>query len=132
MTRTLRNPPQLAPVAAYEVAPHRYLFTDPNFDPDAPIPYTWREVRDAAPYKVGEVVYVVYGDGFRKALIHHVDADKDVYDFWREVYTVLPETKKGQWSKVFYKAYSGFIQRGYQRAGLAPDVPVKWSGGDSA
>lgn len=123
MTRRLWNPVQLGPVADYEVAPHRYRYDKPH-DPEAAIPITWRDVRDAAPYKAGEVVFVVHGDGFRRAIIHLVDVTKDGADFWRECYRVFPETKAGQWSRLFYVAHPGFIQRGYQRAGLAPEMPV--------
>lgn len=112
---------KLNPVADYEVAPHRYRWDIATPDDVA---ITWREVRDAAPYKAGEVVFVVYGDGFRKAYIGAVEVTKDAYEFWRECYHVFPETKAGAWSKLFYVAHPGFIQRGYQRAGLAPEMPV--------
>lgn len=120
MGRKYHNRPEYQPVAAYEVAGHRYLYNSPT--PET-YPYTYREVKAAAPYKVGDVVYVVYGDTFRKAIIARVECTKDAYDFWRECYDVFPETKSGEWSKLFYVAHPGFIQRGYQRAGLAPDVP---------
>ena len=116
----------LSPVAAYEVAPHRYLWNAPVADP---MPFTWREVRDAAPYKVGDVVFVVHGDTFRRAYIATVGVDKDSWDDWRECYHVLPETKAGRWSKVYYIAHPGYIQRGYQRAGLAPEMPKDNEGG---
>ena len=121
MTRKLRNPPDFGPVADYPVAPHRYRWDTPSED----VPDNWRAVRDAAPYKVGEVVYVVYGAGFAKAIISLVDSAKTSHDEWRETYRVHRETKKGEWSKLFYVAHPGFIQRGYQRAGLAPDMPVE-------
>lgn len=110
----------LNPVADYEVAPHRYLYDAAC--PEA-FPTTYKEVVDAAPYKAGEVVYVVYGDGFRKAIIVYVGCSKDYYGDWREQYTVFPETKNGKWSKLYYEAHPGFIQRGYRRAGMAPEMP---------
>lgn len=119
---------EFRPVADYVVAPHRYHFNAPS--PDA-FPITYREVKDAATYKVGEVVYIVYGDGFTKAIISRVGCDKDRWDDWRECYEVHRETKAGQWSKKFHKVWSGYIQRGYQRAGLAPDVPATWFEKDS-
>ena len=111
---------ELAPVETYTVAEHRYLWNEPI--PDK-YPESWREVRDAAPYKAGEVVYVAYGDGFTRAYIERVDVDYNRWTEWREFYWVRRETKKGLFAKVAYKAYSGYVQRGYQRAGLAPDVP---------
>jgi hypothetical protein len=120
MSRQLRNRLTYDPVSSYTVAEHRYVWNPPLQDP---MPYTYKEVREAAPYKVGDVVYVVHGDGYRKAIIAVVDCAKDTYDDWRECYTVFPETKAGHWSKLYYTAHPGFIQRGYQRAGLAPDIP---------
>ena len=111
----------LKPVAEYEVAPHRYHWNAPI--PDR-CPETWKEVRDAAPYKAGEVVFVVYGDGYRRAYIEFVDVTKNSWDDWRECYHVFPETKAGHWSRLYYVAHPGFIQRGYQRAGLAPEMPA--------
>lgn len=120
MGRRMKHGVKLGPVADYPVAPHRYLW-DKTTPDDLAI--TWREVRDAAPYKVGEVVFVVYGDGFRRAYVGAVDVTKDRWDDWRECYQVFPETKAGQWSKLYYTAHPGFVQRGYQRAGLAPEMP---------
>ena len=56
MTRRMKPGVELGPVAAYPVAPHRYKWDAVTPDDLA---ITWREVRDAAPYKVGEVVFVV-------------------------------------------------------------------------
>lgn len=114
---------EFGPVADYAAAAHRYLYNRPI--PDV-FPTTYREIMGAAPYKVGEVVYIIYGDGFTKAIISRVSCDKDRWDDWRECYEVHRETKKGAWSKKFHKVWSGYIQRGYQRAGLAPDVPEGW------
>lgn len=110
----------LEPVAAYPVAPHRYLWTAPV--PDH-IPTKWRDVIAAAPYKVGDVVLTVYGDGYRRAYVERVSCDKDRFDDWRECYHVLPETKAGTWSKLYHVTHPGLIQRAYIRAGQAPDCP---------
>jgi hypothetical protein len=105
--------PELPPVTTFTVAPHRYLWNAPASET---VPCTYREVKTAAPYKAGEVIYVVDGDGYRRAYIVHVTADRDRYDEWREYYEVRPETKNGTFAKRSYKAYPGFVQRGYQRA----------------
>jgi hypothetical protein len=112
-TQMRKQFPKLPPVNTFNVSPHLYSYHAPSPDP---MPYTWREVRDAAPYKPGDVVYVVDGDGFRKAYISRVDVDKNNWDDWREYYWVRPETKQGTFAKREYKAYPGFVQRGYQRA----------------
>lgn len=120
MGRRVFNGPKYLPVSEYEVAPHRYLWDRTTPDDLA---VTVREVIAAAPYKPGEVVYVVYGDSYRKAMIYSVSVDRNIYDEWRECYRVFPETKAGLWSKLYYTAHPGYIQRGYQRAGLAPEMP---------
>ena len=107
------------PVADYPVAEHRYRWDRE----DDTFPETYKEVKAAAPYKPGEVVYVVYGDTFRKAIIVDIFCYVDYYGDLREHYRVLPETKEGTWSKLYYTTYPGHIQRGYQRAGLAPEMP---------
>lgn len=121
MTRRMKPGVELGPVADYPVAPHRYKWDAVTPDDLA---ITWREVRAAAPYKVGEVVFVVHGDGFRKAIVYAVQIHMGNDGFWREAYAVFPETKSGEWSKLYYVAHPGYIQRGYQRAGLAPEMPV--------
>ena len=111
-----KNFPELPSVAAFQVAPHRYLWDYPCITEEL-LSLSWREVRDAAPYKAGEVVYVVDGDGgYRRAYIARVDACHDAYGDWRECYWVRPETKGGTFAKREYKAHPGFVQRGYQRA----------------
>lgn len=120
MARKVRNRPDYGPVASYPVAEHRYAWDKPTPDDFA---FTYKEVREAAPYKVGDVVYVVYGDGFRKAIVYAVQVHMGNDGFWREAYAVFPETKSGEWSKLYYVAHPGYIQRGYYRAGLAPEMP---------
>jgi hypothetical protein len=118
-----RKLPPLPPVSTFTVAPHRYLWNDPpGQDVDES---SWRAVRDAAPYKAGEVVYVVHGDGYRLAYIVRVDARKNLYDDWQECYEVRPANKSGDvFAARSYTAYPGFIQRAYKRAGLAPEIPA--------
>jgi hypothetical protein len=114
--------PILPSVANYCISPHRYLW---NMTVDYSIDLTsMKAVREAAPYKAGEVVLVVWGDSFAKAYIHRVWCSRDAYGDLREAYEVRRETKKGEWAKRTYTVHPGQIQRGYQRAGMAPDIPV--------
>jgi hypothetical protein len=116
------NLPKLQPVAAYEVAPHRYLYNRP-FDPSVDMPETYKETIAAAPYKVGDVVLTVCGEGYARAYVAGVYADRNHYGELREYYLIRRETKAGEWSKRPYHAWPGQIQRGYQRAGQAPEMP---------
>jgi hypothetical protein len=104
---------------AFEVAPHRYLFSG---GPDRPEGF--KAVRNAAPYQTGDVIYVVHGSGFARAYVHRVWAEPDSLGDYRECYDVRRETKTGSFAKTFYRVHPGQVQRGYQRAGLAPDVPA--------
>lgn len=117
-----QNLPDLPVVACFEVAPHRYLYTG-LVGGEALTDPTYRQVKEAAPYKAGDVVYVAYGDGFTKAYIHYVGCRRDRYDDKVEYYDARRETKKGDWAKKTYMIYPGTIQRGYHRAGLAPEIP---------
>jgi hypothetical protein len=112
--------PEVPPVADLPVAPHRYRYDAPL----SPDPTSYKEAKAAAPYKAGEVVYVAYGDGYAKALIDYVTARLDRFDDPKEAYIVRRETKAGLWSKRAYLTYPGIIQRGYYRAGLAPEIPA--------
>lgn len=116
-----QNLPALPVVSFFEVAPHRYLY-DAKFDAEIDLT-SMRAVRNAAPYKAGEVIFVVYGDGFAKAYVHAVFCSRTYYGDLREYYEVRRETKAGEWSKRTYQVHPGQVQRGYQRAGLAPDIP---------
>ena len=122
MSRRIRFGSVLKPVADFEVAPHRYRWDAVTPDDLAITP---KEVREAAPYKVGEVVYEAHGEGFRRAYVHAVQIKMGFDGFWREQYAVFPETKAGLWSKLYHITHPGPIQRGYQRAGLAPEMPVE-------
>lgn len=110
------------PVSAHEIAPHRYLWTDADD--------SWRNAPDyktfkaGIPYKQGEVIWVQYGDKAKRAIIVSVLSERTYHGDRREVYHVALETTKGMWSKVWYKTYPGLVQRGYQLAGLAPEMPA--------
>lgn len=121
-----QNLPILPPVAEFTVAPHRYLYTE-LVGAEAllglPEP-TFRQVKEAAPYRAGDVVYAVYGDSFAKVYIHYVAARVNQYGDKVEYYIARRETKEGQWSKRTYECHPGYIQKGYQRAGLAPEMPA--------
>jgi hypothetical protein len=125
MTRA-RHWPDLPPVAALPVAPHRYLWSgmgDADVDTNS-----YKAVMAAAPYRAGEVVRVIDGDGHRLAYIVRVSAEPHPHGGWREVYIVRPETKAGAWARREYQAHPGFIQRAYFRAGEAPEMPREvWS-----
>lgn len=123
MRTRIHNLPVLAPVSEFTVAEHRYRWDAPS-DPAELDRTTWKQVRDASPYKAGEVVYVVYGDTYAKAYIHEVSCERNYYDELREYYIVRRETKAGRWANQTYKAHPGYVQRGYQRAGLAPEMPA--------
>ena len=111
-----------------EVAQHRYKWDEPmneeymKASEDRTVPI--REFLKLAPYQKGEVVYVVYGDEFAKAYISGVYLDYDVYGDRREKYRVHRLNADGKsFSKRWYYAHPGQVQRGYQRAGLAPEMP---------
>jgi hypothetical protein len=105
------------------VAPHRYTFDSSSDYRDAE---DYQAFIAGVPYKEGEVVYVErYGEGCKlakKARIVHVWYERDRFGDRRELYRAQFETAKGLWSKVAEKTYAGPIQRGYQLAGLAPDL----------
>jgi len=113
-------------VEDYEVAPHRYLYNDP---PTAALsfgkPESFGAWFDSIPYKEGEVVYIDCGGAEpKRAKIYAVVVERDLYGERREVYKVQYETKAGLFSKLWEKTSPGYVQRGYQKAGLAPDVPA--------
>lgn len=110
-----------ARVADFEVAPHRYTWTGFVDPPDG---CTIAEWKAALPYKPGEVVYVDIDGQPVKALIYLILSDRNVWGERRALYRVQLETKTGAWSKMWINAWASQIQRGYQRAGLAPDIPA--------
>lgn len=105
-------------VDATPVAPHRYSWDDDSWTLN-----TYKAVKDAAPYKPGDVVYVVYGEGYIRARVLHVFVRRNHNEDYVEYYRVQLETKAGYWSKLWIESHPGLIQRGYQRAGLAPEMP---------
>lgn len=106
------------------VAPHRYLWAGtirPDGMPakDLDLCDDYKERKANFPYVRGEIVYIDRNGEAVKARI--------VSAFFltrreREEYHVQYVTKAGTWSRVWIMAYPGTIQRGYQRAGLAPDL----------
>lgn len=114
-----QNLPILPPVDTFTVAPHRY-----RYDRDEAPQTTWKETKAASPYKVGEVIYVAYGDSFVRAYIHALTCRRDCWDDLREAYEVRRETKAGVFAKRTYTTYPGLVQRGYYLAGLAPEIPA--------
>lgn len=120
-----KHPPHnLPPVADFTVADHRYLY-NASTGADA-LSFSdsmdAKKVRAAAPYQKGDVVYVVWGDGYRRAYVEDVwvrRRDGDLIEYYR----VRHENVDGTWSRLVKDAFPGYIQRGYQRAGLAPEMP---------
>jgi hypothetical protein len=71
----------------------------------------------SSPYKVGDVVFVAYGDGFARAYISGVFNDYDQFGDRRLMYRVHRENKRGDaFAKTFYYTWPGYVQRGYQRS----------------
>lgn len=129
MTRLVKNwTAEL--VADATVAPHRYLWSgtilaDGSLAKDLDDCETAAERKSNLPYAVGEVVYVDVGDADPvKARVHIAFWSMNSHGERREFYNVQQETKSGVWSKLWTRVWSGHIQRGYQKAGLAPDVPA--------
>lgn len=113
--------PELSPVDAYPVAPHRYRYDKP-FDPAELDLTSMKAVREAAPYKAGEVILVPHAEGYRRAYVHSVWCSRDRYGDLREEYMVRRENASGTFSKLLTKTWPGLIQLAYQRAGLAPEM----------
>lgn len=114
--------PDLPAANGFKVAEHRYRW-DAEFDPNKDLPLTWKEVKASAPYKKGEIIYMVYGDGYARAYIHDVTCVPDGYGFLREAYIVRRETATGAFAKRTNTVHPGQVQRGYQRRGWAPEMP---------
>lgn len=106
-------------VSALPVAPHRYRWNDDS----EPCEQSYKAVKAAAPYQPGDVVYIAYGAGYVRARIMHVFVRRNYREELVEYYRTQRETKKGLWSKLYWDVHPGYIQRGYQRAGLAPEMP---------
>lgn len=133
MTRRRMSPQwRTGLVSEAEVAPHRYLYS--GFDDDWRYADSYKEFMAGVPYKEGDVVYL---QGFAsdgpgkpgkpapvKARVIGVFYERDRFGDRREKYRVQRETKKGTWSLLWEYTFAGPIQRGYQQAGLAPDMPA--------
>lgn len=109
------------------VAEHRYLFSGTVLANGEPAKYFplcegSAERRANTPYRVDEVVWVDRDGVGVRARIIMVSWESDAGNR-RELYRVQFETAKDTWSKLWAVVYPGMIQRGYQLAGLAPDVP---------
>lgn len=113
------------PVEDTPVAPHRMKW-DGSGDVE-PKDDKYSSFVATSHYKPGEVVMVVYGDGFARARILNVFAQRKYSGDLGHQYRVQRETKKGRWSRNLYYTWPGYIQRGYLRAGLAPDLEGKIS-----
>lgn len=120
MTRLVQN---WTPEAVDEtpVAPHRYTWG--RKETEVFILGQGREFKKSVPYQPGEVVWVDRGDDTPvKARILMLFAELDHFGDYRAKFRVQFATAKGVWSKSWVYAWAGMIQRGYQLAGLAPDV----------
>ncbi len=119
--QALSNLPD-TPVADTPVAPHRMLWDSVDEEPKDE---KYSSFVASSHYKVGEVVMVVYGDTFARARIVNVFAQRKYSGDLGHQYKVQRETKKGKWGRHLYYTWPGYIQRGYLRAGLAPDLEGK-------
>lgn len=82
---------------------------------------SYREAKDGAQFKRGDVVWLLDGNGFRKGVVFAAFPERNPYDDWRIRYRVLGLNKDGKtWSKMFHDTWIGQIQRAYFRAGALP------------
>ena len=112
-------------------APHRFTWDSDTIDGsfvvrDGQAIPSLRDFMALSPYKVGDVIMVTHGEGFKRAYVSLVGHDYDRFGDRMLKYRVHTENAKGDvFSKNFYYVWPGMIQRGYQRAGLAPDCDGK-------
>ena len=110
------------------VAPHRYLWAgaigaNGAKVEDIGLARSYDEAKRCFSYEAGDVVYVESGgEAVKLLIITRLYSHRDRFGDRAEAYRGVRETKKGLWSKQWEDVHPGFIQRGYQRAGLAPDV----------
>lgn len=110
------------------VAPHRFLWSGAVGPNGASVGDLWAarsydEAKACYSYVEGDVVYIESGyDAVKFRIIARLYSYRDRHGDRAEVYRGVRETRKGLWSKQWEDVHPGFIQRGYQRAGLAPDV----------
>jgi hypothetical protein len=112
-----------------QVAPHRYLWSGailPSGEraKDLDLCDNYDERKANVPYGIGDVVYIERGASAAKARIVGVYWRRNYHHELVETYRIQVETASGLWSKLWEMTHPGFIQRGYQRAGLAPDIPA--------
>jgi len=80
-----------------------------------------------APYQPGDVVYVPYAEAWRLAYVSHVFHEYDLYGDRRHKFRVHLANKKGdRFAISWIYVFPGQIQRGYARAGKAPDIPADY------
>lgn len=121
MGRLIKTDYEARPVSEFEIAPHRYLWMDGlESNPEIERFSEWLKT---VPYQEGEVVWLEHNGKPVKARIMQVFRKYNRFGEAREMYRVQIETAKGNWSKMWFYTWSGFIQRGYKLAGLAPDIP---------
>lgn len=125
MARTSARISLPATVDETTVAPHRYTWDGANNVDGDPSAMPYREWRKAQPYQPGDVVWIDRDGKAVRAYISDVFVEYDRYGDRRAKYRVHPETAKGTWSKLWHYTFPGYIQRGYLRAGLAPDCEGK-------
>lgn len=126
MSRNLRNRdhPAPQPVSSYEIAPDYFgAMEDHERDMREYLAETYKEWRDAHPYKPGMIVWVEFTDRVngewtktaRKAYISDVFFERDAYGDRRAKYRVHYANKKGnRFANNWSYTYPGYIQRGYK------------------
>lgn len=98
-----------------KIEPIRVL--DAPFDlSDFPVWGRYKECAAANPYKTGDVVWNKDG---KRALVIAVFVERlneaDPISDKLPVLRVRPQTKTGEWSKLWETAWPGYIQRGYEK-----------------
>lgn len=122
MTRLVKNW-KAVKVEEMQVAPHRYTWDDDDTSIDVNEKLSvWKA---KVPYKEGEVVFVEHNGEAKRALIYIMRPERDRAGFRQEVYLCQIETADGHFAKQWTKVWPGGIQRGYFKAGRAPDLEGK-------
>lgn len=134
MTRIVRDwtPSRVADSA---IAPHRYLWKGAPEIPAVEYPkgadrvtrgmYEHRHFMKHVEYHIGDVIYLEHNGAPILARVLRVFAERNRHDELVAKYRVQLATKSGLWSKVWIYAHPGPVQRGYQLAGLAPEMPPR-------
>lgn len=125
MSRKLRGAPwPEGKVSEAVIAPHHYTWDREEILND-PTPRGLAEFKANIPYKEGDVIWVTVHQKTFRAYIYQVLYERDRFGDRIEVYNILAETAKDQWSRVWQRVWVGYIQKGYMNAGLAPDLVGK-------